>query len=148
MTDRTPAMLVCVYYRVTASDTQRVISSVREFQRTLQQRSGVDEAEVLLRCDLPPPDSPASFAISAALPDAPTASIPSLDPPTNRDARIAPGEEATVMETYRLLLPVAAGPDTDAVVRAFLAALEAAAAPLAGLLRSARHVELFAPCVL
>ena len=148
MTDRTPAMLVCAYYRVAASDTQRVISSVREFQRTLQQRSGVNEAEVLLRCELPLPDSPASFATSAALPDASTASVPSLDPPTGRDARIAPGVEATVMETYRLPLPIAAGPDADAVVRAFLAALEAAAAPLAGLLRSARHVELFAPCVL
>jgi hypothetical protein len=52
------------------------------------------------------------------------------------------------METYRLLLPVAAGSDAVAVVRAFLAALEAAADPLAGLLRGARHVELFAPCVL
>jgi hypothetical protein len=152
VTLRTPAMLVCVYYRVAAGDSQRVISSVREFQRTLQQRSGVNEAEVLLRCNLPlpdSPDSPASFATSAALPDAPTASVPSLDPPTGRDARIAPGVEATVMETYRLQLPVAAdGPDAEAVLRAFLAALQAAAAPLAGLLRSARHVELFAPCVL
>ena len=150
MTDRTPAILVCVYYRVAASDSRRVISSVREFQRTLRQRSGVNEVEVLLRCDLLLPDSPSSLASSSvALPDAPTAFVPSLDPPTGRDARVAPGVDATVMETYRLLLPAAAaGPDADAVVRAFLATLEAAATPLASLLRGARHVELFAPCVL
>ena len=149
MTDRTPAMLVCAYYRVAASDSHRVISGVREFQRTLRQRSGVNDVEVLLRCDLPLPDSPDSLASSSvALPDAPTAFVPSLDPPTGRDARVAPGVDATVMETYRLLLPAAAGPDADDVVRAFLATLEAAATPLASLLRGARHVELFAPCVL
>jgi len=149
VTDRTPAILVCVYYRVAASDSRRVISSVREFQRTLRQRSGVNEVEVLLRCDLLLPDSQSSLASSSvALPDAPTAFVPSLDPPTGRDARVAPGVDATVMETYRLLLPAAAGPDADAVFRAFLATLEAAATPLASLLRGARHVELFAPCVL
>jgi hypothetical protein len=149
VTDRTPAILVCVYYRVAASDSQRVISKVREFQRTLRQRSGVNEVEVLLRCDLLLPDSPSSLASSSvALPDAPTAFVPSPDPPTGRAARVPPGVDATVMETYRLLLPVAAGPDADAVVRAFLATLEAASTPLASLLRGARHVELFAPCVL
>jgi len=54
--------------------------------------------------------------------------------------------EATVMETYRLPPPAATAPDVDATVRAFLATLESAALPLAGLLRGARHVELFAPC--
>jgi len=144
VTDRTPGMLVCIYYRVAAGESQRVISSVREFQRTLQQRCGVNEAEVLLRCDLP---SPGSSAPPASLPDARTASVHSLDPPTGRDARIVPGAEVTLMETYRLSLPAIAGPDVDAALRAFLAALETAASPLAGLLRSARHVELFAPCV-
>ena len=145
MTDRTPGMLVCIYYRVAAGDSQRVISSVREFQRTLPQSCGVNEAEVLLRCDLP---SPGSSTSSASLPDARTATVHSLDPPTGRDPHVAAGADATVMETYRLPLPASAGPDADAVVRAFLATLEAAAAPLAGLLRGARHVELFAPCAL
>jgi hypothetical protein len=145
VTDRTSGMLVCVYYRVAAGDSQRVISSVREFQRTLQQSRGVNEAEVLLRCDLP---SPGSFASSASLPDARTASVRSLDPPTGRDPHVAPDADATVMETYRLPLPASAGSDADAVVRAFLATLETASLPLAGLLRGARHVELFAPCVL
>ena len=52
------------------------------------------------------------------------------------------------METYRLPLPAARGPEADGVVRAFLALLESASAPHAGLLRGARHVELFAPCAL
>ena len=132
-------MLVCVYYRVAAGDSQRVISAVREFQRTLQQRGDVDEVEVLLRCDLPSQESPAS------LPDVRTASVPSPVQPADPDARVDAGADATVMETYRLCLPAAAG--TDAVVRAFLDALEAASLPLASLLRGARHVELFAPCV-
>jgi hypothetical protein len=143
--DRTARMLVCVYYRVAIGDSQRVISDVREFQRTLQQLGGVAEVEVLLRCNLPLPDSSAS---SASLPDARTASVQPLEPPRGSDTRVVPGADATVMETYRLPLPAAAGPDADAVVRAFLATLDAAAAPLAGLLRGARHVELFAPCVL
>ncbi len=142
MTYRTPHMLVCVYYRVAACDSQRVISTVREFQRTLQQGSGVKEVEVLLRCDLPSRES------SATLPDARPATLPSPDPPTGHDARVDPGADATVMETYRLALPAAAGAEADAVVRAFLATLEAASVPLASLLRGARHVELFAPCVL
>ena len=135
-------MLVCVYYRVAAGDSARVISVVREFQRTLQESSGVKEAEVLLRCDLPSQES------LATLPDARPASVPSLDPPTGLDARVDPGADATVMETYRLPLPAAAGAEADAVVRAFLDTLEAASVPLASLLRGARHVELFAPCAL
>ena len=134
-------MLVCVYYRVAAGDSPRVISAVREFQRTLQQRGDVDEAEVLLRCDLPSQESPAS------LPDVRTASVPSPVQPADPDARVDAGADATVMETYRLALPAAAGADADAVVRAFLDALEAASLPLASRLRGARHVELFAPCV-
>jgi hypothetical protein len=125
VTNRTREMLICVYYRVAAGDSQRVISGVREFQRTLPAGSGVK---------------------SASLPDARTASIPSHDPPS--DARVESGADATVMETYRLALPAAAGPDADTVVRAFLATLATAARPLAGALRGARHVELFAPCVL
>jgi hypothetical protein len=148
VTYRTPEMLICVYYRVAACDSQPVISGVREFQRTLLHGSGVKSAEVLLRCDLPSPASIASSAPSASLPDARTASIPAHDPPPDTDAHVAPGADATVMETYRIPLPAAAGPDSDAVVCAFLITLEAAFQPLAGALRSARHVELFAPCVL
>ena len=139
MTDRTPAMLVCVYYRVAAADSQRVISTVREFQRTLQQGGRVDEVEVLLRCDLPSTASPASH------PDAPPVSVPSLDPPAGRDARDPVGMDATVMETYRLSCAVA-GANASAAMNTFLATLEVAAAPLAGLLRGTRHVELFVPC--
>ena len=141
MTYRTSQLLVCVYYRVAAGDSQRVISAVREFQRTLRQRVGVNGGEVLLRCDLPP------VASSASLPDARTPPIRPLDPPSGLDARVDPGADATVMETYRLDLPAAAGADADAVVRAFLDSLETASLPLASLLRGARHVELFAPCV-
>jgi hypothetical protein len=147
VTYRTREMLICVYYRVAAGDSRRVISGVREFQRTLLHGSGVNSAEVLLRCDLPSPACVTFSIPPASLPDARTASIPSHDPPPD-DARVEPGADATVMETYRLPLPAATGPDTDAVVRAFLATLEAAAQPLAGALRGARHVELFAPCVL
>ena len=129
-------MLVCVYYRVAAADAQRVISEVREFQRTLEPAAGVDGAEVLLRCDLPsqaPPPPP---------PDVRAQSVPSQPLPGHVD----PDVDATVMETYRLPLPVADGPDADAVVRSFLATLETAATPVARFLRGARHVELFAPC--
>ena len=129
-------MLVCVYYRVAAGDAERVISEVREFQRTLRPAAGVDEAEVLLRCDLPvqaPPLSP---------PDVRASSVPSQPLPD----RVVPDVDATVMETYRLPLPAAAGPDADAVVRSFLATLETAAQPVARFLRGDRHVELFAPC--
>ena len=139
MTYRTPSMLVCVYYRVAACDSQRVISGVREFQRTLRQSSGVNEAEVLLRCALPSPLSPASP------PDDRPASLHDNEPPAGVDALVDPDADATVMETYRLALPPA-GPPADAVVRAFLASLDSAFAPHASLLRGARHVELFAPC--
>jgi hypothetical protein len=134
-------MLVCVYYRVAAGDSQRVISDVREFQRTLRRGGGAHEGEVLLRCGLPPESPPASP------PDARTPSVNSHDPPSGLDARVDPGADATVMETYRLDLPASAGAEADAVVRAFLDALEAASLPHCSLLRGVRHVELFAPCV-
>jgi hypothetical protein len=134
VTDRTPELLVCVYYRVAAADAARVISGVREFQRTLGPAGGVNGAEVLLRCDLP---SPASIA---PLPDARAPSLHPAEPPVADR-----GADATVMETYRLSLPVA-GAQADAALRAFLARLETASQPHAGLLRGARHVELFVPC--
>ena len=138
VTDRTPGMLVCVYYRVASGDSQRVISAVREFQRTLRESARVDEVEVLLRCDLPPRQS------SATPPDARPDSVPPHAPAD--DAVADSGADATVMETYRLSLP--AGTQADPAVRDFLATLETASSPLAGLLRGTRHVELFAPCVL
>ena len=140
VTDRMPSMLVCVYYRVAACDSQRVISGVREFQRTLRQDSGANEAEVLLRCDLPSPISPAS------LPDDRTASLHATEPPAGLDDPVDPAADATVMETYRLPLPAARGPEADTAVRAFLASLESASSPHASLLRGTRHVELFSPC--
>ena len=140
MTDRTPSMLVCVYYRVAASDSGRVISGVREFQRTLRPGSGVEEAQVLLRCDLPSPVSPAS------LPDDRIASLHAPGPAAGADAPVDAAADATVMETYRLVLPPAGGRESDSVVRALLTMLETAFAPHVSLLRGARHVELFAPC--
>jgi hypothetical protein len=112
---------------VAASDAPRVISAVRELQRTLRLDACVEEAEVLIRCALP----------SNALP-----AEPADDPPPEPPASL----EATVMETYRLALALTAGPATHATVRTFLAALATAALPLAGMLRGDRHVELFAPC--
>jgi hypothetical protein len=135
VTDRTRVMLVCIYYRVAAGDSQRVISGVREFQRTLPAASGAHSAEVLLRCDLPAP---------ASLASPPDVRAPAVPPPA---ASADPGADATVMETYRLELP-AAGAAADDALRAFLARLETASLPHASLLRGARHVELFAPCVL
>ena len=132
VTDRTPGLLVCVYYRVAQADAVRVISAVREFQRTLHSDAAINSAEVLLRCDLP---SPASIA---KLPDARAPSLPPAQP-----SAVDPGADATVMETYRLSLPTAGA---DAALRAFLATLETASQPHADLLRGARHVELFAPC--
>jgi len=129
-------MLVCVYYRVADADAPRVISDVREFHRTLGPASGVDATELLLRCDLPPSQAP-----TASPPDARSPSRHPTEP-----SAAGPGAEATVMETYRLSLP-AAGPEADAALREFLAVLETASQPRASLLRGARHVELFAPCV-
>ena len=140
MTYRTNGLLVCVYYRVAAGDSQRVIAAVREFQRTLGPAGGVSDAQVLLRCDLPSPIS------SAPLPDDRTASRHTQPLPAGVDHPVDAAAEATVMETYCLPPPAATADDSDATLRAFLATLESAALPLAGLLRGARHVELFAPC--
>jgi len=134
VTYRTSGMLICIYYRVGMGDSQRVISAVREFQRTLPEASGVNSAEVLLRCDLP------SLASLASLTDARSASLHPAPPPAVDD-----GADATVMETYRLS-PPPAGVDAGDVLRALLATLETASLPHAPLLRGARHVELFAPC--
>jgi hypothetical protein len=134
VTDRTAGRLVCVYYRVARADAPRVISEVREFQRTLGAAGGVNSTEVLLRFDLP---SPASIA---SLPDARAPSLHPAEPPV-----ADPGADATLMETYRLSPPLP-GADPDAALRAFLARLETASLPHASLLRGARHVELFAPC--
>jgi len=128
-------MLVCVYYRVASGDAQRVISEVREFQRTLRAGRLLDDAQVLLRCDLPLQASP------LLPPDDCATDVPSAPP-----HRVDPDADATVMETYRLPLPAFAGPDADAVVRQFLGTLETAAQPIAASLRGTRHVELFAPC--
>jgi len=131
-------LLVCVYYSVARADAPRVIQAVREFQRTLPAGVGACRAQVLLRCDLPS---------AAPSPDAPT--TPSTSKPAPAASSRAGGRDAdaTVMETYQLALPAPAGhPVADRAARAFLDQLGAAASVLAGLLRSDRHVELFAPC--
>ena len=133
-------LLVCVYYRVAAADAQRAISAAREFQRTLPAHVAPADAQVLLRFELPnvaaPPD-PVSAPVSAR----------SLAPSSSTPAALS-AADATLMETYRLALPAPAGsPAADAALRAFLAALDIASTSIAGLLRSTRHVELFAPCV-
>jgi len=118
-----PVALVCVYYRVAAADAGRAKSAVREFQRGLLERVPALEAQTLLRFGLTMPDADASA------------------PPPD-------GDDATLMETYRLPLPGDPGSTAaQAALRQFLHTLEAASQGLAGLLRGARHVELFAPCV-
>jgi hypothetical protein len=137
-----PSMLVCVYYRVARGDAARAIAVVREFQRTLDAHVALREAQVLLRFGLPPADvspAPVPHRSSAPLSGTPT-------PDAAADATTVDAD-ATLMETYRLALPDAAGTvRADAAVRAFLAALEGSAGPLAAVARSPRHVELFAPC--
>jgi len=136
-------LLVCVYYKVAAADLERAIATVREFQRTLAAVAGATDAQVLLR--FAPPRDDASSARSNDN-EPPTADAAHADPPS--DARAEPDREPTLMETYSLPLPAgdAGDPAPQAAARAFLAALDAAAAPLAGLLRGARHIELFRPC--
>lgn len=132
-------LLVCVWYKVASADAARAIAGVREFQRTLPGGVAATGAQVLLRCALPTaglpaagrnaPSPPADHASSDLRPSAP------------------PDPESTLMETYRLRLPAPAGsPAAEAATHAFLRALEAAAAPLAPMVRGGRHVELFAPC--
>jgi hypothetical protein len=114
-----PEVLVCVYYRVAASEAQRARGLVREFQRGLAGRVPALRAETLVRFDL------------------------------SAEALPGPADEAdaTLMETYRL--PLTDAPDSagaQAELRRFLHTLDAASQGLSGLLRGARHVELFAPC--
>ena len=136
-------LLVCVYYRVASADAGSVIPAVREFQRTLHGHVGLVDVQVLLRFELPnvaASAAPVSARSPAPSSGTPTASSRAATPPT-------PAADATLMETYRLALPAPAGsPAADAAVHAFLAALDDAASRIAGLLRSARHIELFAPC--
>jgi hypothetical protein len=151
---REQTLLVCVYYRVAGADAEHAISAVREFQRTLRRDVHVLDAEVLLRCGLPPvvAASPAPLAdpphrMSPAPVPAPAsvpAFVPTIDPPA---APSSAPVEATLMETYRIALPAPAGTDVaQAAVRHFLDGLEASASSVATLLRGARHVELFASC--
>jgi len=125
-----------VYYRVGMADAPLAIDRVRDIQRTLRGRFAVMEAEVLVRC-----------AVSGGEPQvaAPTDTAAASNAP---DALVA--ADATLMETYRLPLPARAdrigGPLADPGAARFLQALETAAAPLAPLLRGARHVEVFTTC--
>jgi hypothetical protein len=131
-------VLAYVYYRVADVDLKHVIPVVREFQRTLPDGVVVIDAQVLLRCDLPPAasSSDASHAPSSSS-DSPPAVASTADRST----------DATVMEIYRLALPPGAGSAAaEPVLCTFLDTLAAAASPLDGLLRGVRHVELFAPC--
>jgi hypothetical protein len=129
-------LLVCVYYRVGTADAPLAIARVRDIQRTLRGRLAELEAEVLVRC-----------AVSGGEPQvaAPTDTAAASNAPEALAAA-----DATLMETYRLPLPAPAdplvGPLADPGAARFLRALETAAAPLAPLLRGARHVEVFTPC--
>jgi hypothetical protein len=127
-------LLVCVYYRVAGGDTASAIARVRDIQRTLADRFDGLKAEVLVRCE----------------------ARAGLSPPAQRDSGAssapAPAADDTLMETYRLPLPAdparpSPGTAIDAPEAArLLGALESACAPLAPLLRGARHVEVFMPC--
>jgi len=134
----TTEWLVCVYYRVARADSAHAMRAVREFQRTLRDRFGDLEPQVLLRCELPPADPSPHVPPFPSSPD-PTSAVP---------AHVEPGMEDTLMETYRLARPDA-GDDAveQAALRAFLDALDAhATQSLSSVLRGTRHVELFAPC--
>jgi hypothetical protein len=147
VTDLTPApavagatLLACIYYKVPAADLESAISMVREFQRTLPALAGAAGAQVLLRCALPRDDA-SSTRSNASEP--PTEHAPPAAPPSG--AAVAQDVEHTLMETYTLPLP--ANPAAaSAATAAFLAALDRAAAPLAAIVRGARHTELFRPC--
>ena len=137
------SLLLCIYYRVAAADAESVISTVREFQRTLRSDVRLSDVQVLLRCGLP--NAAASPDSVSDRPIAPAAALPASAPPAS--AFPTAEADATLMETYRLALPAAYPTGaSDAIVRAFLERLEAAARPISALLRGERHVELFAPC--
>jgi hypothetical protein len=126
--------LVCVYYKVAASDRSLAIARVRDFQRTLGERRPGLTMEVLLRCEA----CPAAFAAAVA--------------PGSEAASAAPAAaDVTLMETYRLPSPAPSDPRAAATaesstVAQLLADIESAAAPLAPLLRGPRHLEVFTPC--
>jgi hypothetical protein len=147
VTDFTPApgtpqarLLACVYYKVAAADLERAISTVREFQRTLPALAGAAGAQVLLRCALPRDDASSTRSNAS---QSPTEHASSAATPSG--AAVAQDAEHTLMETYTLPLP-ADPAAAAAAVAAFLAALDRAAAPLAAVVRGARHTELFRPC--
>jgi hypothetical protein len=127
-------LLVCVYYRVDRGDVPLAIARVRDIQRTLA--AGFDglQAQVLLRWEVRAGPSPAATSGSGAT-SAPAAA-----------------DDDTLMETYRLPFAAhAARPSPGTAIDApeaarLLHALAAASAPLAPLLRGARHVEVFLPC--
>ena len=147
MTDITTApavpgatLLACVYYKVAAADLRSAISTVREFQRTLPGLAGAGGSQVLLRCALPRDDASSTRSNAS---ESPTEHASPAAPPSG--AAVAQDVEHTLMETYTLPLP-ADPAAASAATAAFLAALDQAAAPLAALVRGARHTELFRPC--
>lgn len=126
--------LVCVYYRVAASDCGVAIAQVRDFQRTLRERHPGLATELLVRSDRCPAALAAAAAHgSDAAPAAPAAA------------------DATLMETYRLPSPAPTDPRAEPAADCspatdLLADIASVASPLAPLLRSPRHVEVFSPC--
>jgi len=130
--------LVCIYYRVAASDTARAIGAVREFQRGLPERFGATQAQVLVRLPLP-----AALPVSDALhaPSSLAADLAAADPSVGDPA------QATLMETYLLPLPDApSGTPAQACLRDFLQVLADGASVIETLRRGDRHVELFTSC--
>jgi hypothetical protein len=114
--------MVCVYYRVEASELEAVIAMVRDIQRGITRDDPQVGAELLLRSDHFSPGDPAPPTASAA-----DSSNKTADP--------------TLMETYRLDAPT-----TEPRLDAFLARLADRTLPLASRLRGHRHVEVFRPC--
>ena len=123
-------LLVCVWYRVARSDADAVIRAVRDIQRGLEGHVALVDAEILLRSDVPDP---------GAAPATPPASASTA--PMTAQPPAGPAGDATLMETYRLRAGTA-----DTQRAAFLAMLEAHAAPLATRVIGTRHVEVFLPC--
>lgn len=114
--------LVCVYYRVDASQRDAAIATVRDIQRGVATAGTVVRTELLLRSAHLPAGGDASDATSSG------ASSPKTADPT-------------LMETYRLDART-----TEPELEAFLARLAGLAMSLAPCLRGDRHVEVFRPC--
>lgn len=131
---RARSILVCVYYKVAVPDLRLAIARVRDFQRTLGERRPGLAMEVLVRSEACPAASTAAVAAgSEAAVTAPAVA------------------DVTLMETYRLISPAPTDPLALACVAApgvaeLLSDIDAAATPLAPLLRGPRHLEVFAPC--